>query len=80
MSSIQTTVADPRVDASDGFGRIEKTVHRVRCEFDEMPGLCVTPAQAQRLWGLELHECLGVLSALVTANYLRVTARGYTRV
>jgi hypothetical protein len=44
-----------------------------------MPGLCVTPAQAQRLWGLELHECVGVLGALVTANYLRLTPRGYVR-
>ena len=28
-------------------------VHRVRGEFLEMPGLRLTRAQAQRLWGLD---------------------------
>jgi hypothetical protein len=79
MSTIQTTGINRRSDEAEGFRRIEQTAFRVRCEFNEMPGLCVTPAQAQRLWGLELHECVGVLGALVTANYLRLTPRGYVR-
>ena len=54
-------------------------LNRVRGEYQEMPGLTLTLAQAQRLWGLDQHQCDGILCALVDVGFLRRTARGYVR-
>jgi hypothetical protein len=55
---------------------LESIVRRVREEFREMPGLHLTPAQAMRLWGLELDTCRRVIDLLVAGAYLRWTAAG----
>jgi hypothetical protein len=60
-------------------GRLRPLMERVRSEYAEMPGLCLTRAQAQRLWGLDSSTCDAVLTALVDAGYLRATARGFLR-
>ena len=53
---------------------------RIRAEYLEMPGLRLTPEQAQRLWGLESVLCRVVLDALVKERFLCVAADGaYTR-
>ena len=49
---------------------------RIRSEFDEMPGLHLTPAEASRLWGLDREACLAVIDVLVAAAFLRWTPRG----
>jgi hypothetical protein len=49
---------------------------RVRGEFNEMPGLQLTEAQAARLWGVELNACRRVVEALVGAEFLRWTSNG----
>jgi hypothetical protein len=51
-------------------------LQRVRSEFNEMPGLRLTPAQAARLLGLDNRSCQRVLNALVTSAFLRWTADG----
>ena len=51
-------------------------VNRIRSEFNEMPGLQLTPAQATRLWGLDSHACERVINALVETSFLRWTPRG----
>ena len=51
-------------------------VERVRGEFNEMPGLQLTVAQAARLWGMELTACRQVVDALVATEFLRWTAAG----
>jgi len=43
---------------------------RIRGEFEKMPGLSLTPAQAQRLWGLEREVCDGLLRELVAEGFL----------
>ena len=40
-------------------------LQRIRAEYLEMPGLNLTAAQAQRLWGLDGATCDMVLAALV---------------
>ena len=50
--------------------RIEDVLRRVQGEFAEMPGLCLTAAQAQRLWGLDREVCDKLLKALVDAKFL----------
>ena len=54
----------------------EVIARRVRAEFREMPGLRLTPAQARRLWGLEVEMCHAVIEALVASDFLRWTAAG----
>lgn len=59
--------------------RVTDLVGLIRAEYDEMPGLCLTRAQVQRLWLLEPSACDNVLRALVDAGYLRLTPGGYVR-
>ncbi|MGH9256674.1 MAG: hypothetical protein ACRD3C_19110 [Vicinamibacterales bacterium] len=49
---------------------LEDVLRRVQGEYLEMPGLRLTPAQAQRLWGLDRAACDAVLDALVNAKFL----------
>lgn len=51
-------------------------VQRVRAEFNEMPGLRLTPAQAARLLGLDASSCQRVINALVGAAFLKRAADG----
>lgn len=51
-------------------------VERVRGEFNEMPGLQLTIAQAARLWGMDLRACRDVIDALVDSAFLRWTHAG----
>jgi hypothetical protein len=50
--------------------QIEDLIRRVRAEYLEMPGLCLTLAQAQRLWGVDEQTCIGVLDSLTSAKFL----------
>lgn len=56
--------------------RIDDVLQRIQGEFIEMPGLRLTPAQAQRLWGLERDVCDALLGALVDAKFLAQTRDG----
>lgn len=48
----------------------DSTLRRVRGEFDEMPGLCVTPQQARLLFGLPAGVIGRVLGQLADEGYL----------
>jgi hypothetical protein len=55
-------------------------LQRVCGEFLEMPGLRLTPQQAQRLWGLDERTCASLLEFLVEERFLcRSSHGGYTR-
>ena len=54
----------------------DDVLRRVRGEYIEMPGLRLTTAQAQRLWGLDRASCDALLSALVDAKFLSKTRDG----
>lgn len=56
--------------------RVEEALRRIKSEFVEMPGLRLTTAQAQRLWGLEPEFCDAILGALVDAKFLLRTGDG----
>jgi DNA-binding IclR family transcriptional regulator len=51
-------------------------LRRIESEYHEMPGMCVTLPQAQRLWGLDTTTCSFVLTTLVERGILRRTAHG----
>ncbi len=55
------------------LGELPALVARVRSEFNEMPGLQLTVAQATRLWGLEAAACRRVINDLVDTSFLRWT-------
>ena len=54
----------------------ESTLLRIRAEYWEMPGLKLTPAQAQRLLGLDRESCETLLSDLVSVGFLAPTPDG----
>lgn len=56
--------------------RIDDVLQRIQGEFVEMPGLRLTAAQAQRLWGLDREVCNAMLAALVDAKFLSQTRDG----
>jgi hypothetical protein len=56
--------------------RLEDVLRRVQGEYLEMPGLCLTTAQAQRLWNLDRADCDRLLSKLVDAKFLFRTRDG----
>jgi hypothetical protein len=56
--------------------RVEEVLQRIQGEYLEMPGLRLTAAQAQRLWGLEREMCSSLLAALVDAKFLKQTRDG----
>ena len=51
-------------------------IRRIEGEYDEMPGLTLTEAQARRLWGLDGRSCRLALAALLVRRFLRRTATG----
>jgi hypothetical protein len=57
----------------------DSTLRRVRREFDEMPGLSVTPQQARMLFGLPDTVLGRVLSRLADEGYLEWRDGQYLR-
>jgi hypothetical protein len=58
---------------------MQNILERVRGEFNEMPGLRLTPEQAARLWNLEPRACGEVLHRLVASSFLRWSAGSVMR-
>ena len=56
----------------------ERDLHvRIHAEYQEMPGLKLTLAQASRLFNLEPARCAKALEALVTGGLLRVNGNSF---
>ena len=45
----------------------------IRAEYEELPGMCLTKAQVQRLWGLDSTTCDTLLDQLVKSGFLKQT-------
>ena len=52
---------------------------RVRSEYNEMPGLALTPWHASRLWNLDERVAESVLHSLVDHGFLRSGTDGRFR-
>jgi hypothetical protein len=72
---IMTTVEAPIAEHHHDEG-ITSLLHRIRSEFNEMPGLRLTPAQAARLWGMERHTSERILDGLALAGFLSKNRAG----
>jgi hypothetical protein len=55
---------------------LECVLRRIRGEYIEMPGLRLTTAQAQRLWGPDRAACDALMGALIDATFLVRTPGG----
>lgn len=55
---------------------VDDVLLRARGEYLEMPGLRLTPAQAQRLWGVDAPAARSVIEALLDAKFLRQAPDG----
>jgi hypothetical protein len=54
----------------------EQVFERIRAEFLEMPGMRLTPAQVERLAGVDRSICQSVLDDLVRAGFLCTSENG----
>lgn len=64
---------------TSGLSLSQVLLQRITRDYEEQPGLRLTPQQAQRLWGLDGPTCGVVLSALVDAGVLHRTPDGRPR-
>ena len=51
----------------------------IRAEYLEMPGLCLTVAQAARLWNVGRDECVKTLDTLTRTGFLYRSKDQYLR-
>jgi DNA-binding IclR family transcriptional regulator len=54
-------------------------MRRIRTEFDELPGMCLTLEQVARLLGIDRSSCTEALNALQLSGYLTKCDRVYRR-
>jgi hypothetical protein len=62
--------------APDRSEQVHRLLSLIRSEYLEMPGLCLTAPQVQRLWHLDRTTCDSVLSQLVEDRFLRRSKSG----
>lgn len=72
-----TTTHLPRRNGTSSM--LALNMDRVRAEFNEMPGLCLTLPQAVRFWALDPESCRGVLDQLTREGFLVRGRHGYRR-
>ena len=58
------------IDDQTAQERFSVALRRAQAEFNEMPGLQLTVAQAARLWAFDSALCTAVLSTLVEQRFL----------
>jgi len=51
-------------------------VTRIKSEFNESPGMCLTLRQGARLWGIAPEDCEKVIDRLIAEQFLRWTRNG----
>ncbi len=51
-------------------------VTRIKSEFNESPGMCLTLRQGARLWGIAPEECARIVDLLVLEEFLCWTRNG----
>jgi hypothetical protein len=69
-------LTDDLLEVTTGANAPQELVRRVQAEYAEMPGLCVTLPQAQRLWAVDRQTCESVFRTLIARGVLRMAAGG----
>ena len=74
---ISTPTSEPaRRTKPQTTAALHQLLQRIEGEYREMPGLCLTASQAQRLWGLDTTTCTFVLMTLIQRGILKRTPGG----
>jgi hypothetical protein len=73
---MSATIHPARRTKSQATVALHELLQRIEGEYREMPGLCVTAPQAERLWGLDSTTCGFVLLTLIQRGILKQTASG----
>ena len=76
MTHVDPVVGIPTRDDAVSATSLVIYTRRIYSEYLEMPGLRLTCAQAQRLWGIEAATCADALQLLMDAGFLRRTDNG----
>jgi hypothetical protein len=66
----------PEMTSMSDHGGVARWAALIRAEYREMPGLCLTKPQMQRLWGFDAFICDILVDALVLTRVLRQTRGG----
>jgi hypothetical protein len=69
-TSMSCTISNPPSDSPGIDPSLAEALRRAYAEFQEMPGLILTEAQAARLWACDSTRCRTVLATLVERGYL----------
>ena len=75
-SIMLTRTIDRQPESQMWLQGVSPIIRRIQGEFNEMPGLKLTEAQARRLWGLDGNTCRLVLWTLLERRFLRRTESG----
>ena len=73
---MRTTVSEHDCASKASRTDDDVLIERIRGEFLEMPGLCLTPPQAARLLALDHETSQELLRKLSEAGFLRLTGNG----
>jgi hypothetical protein len=73
MTALTADVHVPPVRERHDVGDV---VQMIKAEYLEMPGLCLTLPQAQRLWDLDRDICAAALGRLVEIGFLCCAGSG----
>jgi hypothetical protein len=71
VMTTQTRVEMESIDEA-----VRNVARRVQAEYDEMPGLCITLRQAQRLLSIDDQTCATVFNTLMHHGVLKRTKDG----
>ena len=69
-------VQPPTPDAASGSVRYD-LLRRIRADYREMPGLCMTSRQGARLWNVSHELCVSLLESLAAEGYLLRSGQHY---
>lgn len=68
--------APPDANGAAAAMDTEALLTRIKSEFNESPGMCLTLRQGSRLWGIAPDECAKLVERLVREDFLRWTQNG----
>jgi hypothetical protein len=66
----------PDAEGNSAVMDTDTLVTRIKSEFNESPGMCLTLRQGARLWGIAPEECARIVDLLVSQEFLRWTRNG----
>ena len=74
--TMPATVESARRTKPQTTAGLRELLENIEREYRDMPGMCVTETQAERLWGLDSTTCSFVLMMLIERGVLKRTPHG----